>query len=125
MLDEDLKVWLLEVNRFPALDSRSAHDKDAKISVIDAAWHLAFQRGGMEGLPPISEEENKVYSAAIEQARTQGEAPAITDGSSPDTLTSTAEQNAIVVASEQTSKEGVESPDDCLEEIPIAALPTN
>lgn len=50
MLDETLRVWVLEVNRFPALEARGARDKAIKAAVVDAAWWLAFGAGGMPGL---------------------------------------------------------------------------
>ena len=50
MLDDALRVWVLEVNRFPALEARGTRDKAIKAAVVDAAWWLAFGAGGMPGL---------------------------------------------------------------------------
>ena len=48
MLDAFGNPWLLEVNRFPGLDSRSPMDAATKSNVIYDAWLVAADRAGLD-----------------------------------------------------------------------------
>ena len=47
MLDEDYKVWLLEVNRYPALHPRGKTDFAIKRALVTDSWRLALSGGGL------------------------------------------------------------------------------
>ena len=47
MLDADWKVWLLEMNRYPALHARGKTDFPVKRALVTDSWRLALSGGGL------------------------------------------------------------------------------
>lgn len=47
IIDNSLKTWLMEVNRFPGLEARGAIDYKVKNEVVSSAWKLASIRSGV------------------------------------------------------------------------------
>lgn len=47
MLDEDYKVWLMEMNRYPALHARGKTDFPVKRALVTDSWRLALSGGGL------------------------------------------------------------------------------
>mmetsp|Transcript_1167 Transcript_1167/g.1419 ORF Transcript_1167/g.1419 Transcript_1167/m.1419 type:complete len:612 (+) Transcript_1167:290-2125(+) len=44
IIDQSLKPWLMEVNRFPGLESRGGNDARVKAEVVNLAWNIASKR---------------------------------------------------------------------------------
>jgi hypothetical protein len=48
IVDANRRPFLLEVNRFPGLESRDANDTVVKRAVVLSAWALAYNRLGLD-----------------------------------------------------------------------------